>query len=309
MVRSAQISVALLALCTLAPFAKAQNPSLETYFNGKQVAVKVDMPGSQKGIDLRFNKPAPMNWKEYSGRIKDFGVSIHKGDIARITTFNVKGDMIELQLDGGGFGTAGDNTSTVVSTPPTPKSDYEKQLEQDIANTDDEDRKRSLQRDLDRERARRARQDAQNKSNDQIASQMRVAQVADNRARGGSRFNLRWSGSIPPDEKNPDAIVKLMADYIDFNPAPGTAPASSDAQGPPPPPPPSGYGDTSPTAQLKRGMSRADVTGLLGPGRILSQSVSPDGLHTVVMQYLANDRTAEVTFVEDVVIRFSISSQ
>ena len=67
--------------------------------------LKIDMPGTQQGVDLRFNKDNPMNWKEYSNRLKSNGVAIHKGDTARITAFVVKDDRIEFQLDGGGFGT------------------------------------------------------------------------------------------------------------------------------------------------------------------------------------------------------------
>ena len=55
-------------------------------------------------MDLKFNKPAAMDWNDYSSRIKANGVAIHKGDVARITKFVVKGDMIEFQLDGGGSG-------------------------------------------------------------------------------------------------------------------------------------------------------------------------------------------------------------
>jgi hypothetical protein len=50
-----------------------------------------------------------------------------------------------------------------------------------------------------------------------VASQIKSRKVADDRLRGGSRFNLRWSGSIPPDQKNPDAVMKPLADYVSFN--------------------------------------------------------------------------------------------
>jgi hypothetical protein len=40
------------------------------------------MPGTQKGVDLRFNKTTPMNWKEYSLRIKQAGTAIREGTMA-----------------------------------------------------------------------------------------------------------------------------------------------------------------------------------------------------------------------------------
>jgi hypothetical protein len=245
-----------------------------------------------------------MNWKEYSNRLKSNGVAIHKGDTARITGFVVKNDRIEFQLDGGGFGTFFDDSSTTVNSRSVDKSDYERQLERDIANTTDEDKRRRLQRDLDRERSRRHRQEADNQDAAMVASQIKSQKVADDRLRGGSRFNLRWSGSIPPDQKNPDAVMKLMADYVTF-------PAAEQAGAPPPP---AAIENTAvdngvpATAQLKRGMKMGEVSNLFGPGKQMSQSVSADGLKTQVFEYTSGDRLVDVTYVEGLVVRYSISS-
>jgi len=303
---------AVLLALALPPATHAQNASgIVSYFTGKQVLVKIDMPGTQRGIDLRFNKDSPMNWKEYSSRIKEYGTAIHKGDIARITTIVVKKDMIEFQLDGGGYGTFGDDTNTTVVAKTVPKSDYEKSLEQQIANTDDPDKKRQLQRDLDRERARRERQDAINQSAAQVASQIKAQQVMDKRMQGGSRFNLRWQGSIPPGQLTPDAVMACLSEYVDFNgfqtagPPQPAAPAPSMAISPQPP----GQPALSPTAQLQRGMSLNDVANLLGQGKLLSQSTGDNGLKTEVYEYISGDRRAEVTFVEGTVVKFSITSQ
>jgi hypothetical protein len=285
-------------------------PSIDTYFTGKEVKVKIDMPGSQKGVDLRFDKPVPMDWKEYSSRIKAFGPAIHKGDVARVTAIVVKKDRIEFQLDGGGFGTFGDDTSTTVAAKPVEKSDYEKNLEKQISETDDEDKKRSLQRDLDRERSRRQRQDAANQSDAKVASQLKAQKVAENRFRGGSRFNLRWSGRIPAAQLTPEAVMKLLADYVDFSnvQGEGTSPAAQNGRTnlePAPGDEPAG----SSTAQLKRGMKISEVTSLLGQGRQLSESVSSEGLKTQTFEYLPGDRRVEVIYVEGVLVRFSISSR
>ena len=118
MFRSISI-VGLIALCFAGPML-GQDASLEGYFAGKQVVVKIDTR-SQKGVDLKFNKPVAMDWNDYSSRIKSYGVAIHKGDVARVTKFVVKSDMIEFQLNGGGFGTAGDDTNTTVSATVMPR--------------------------------------------------------------------------------------------------------------------------------------------------------------------------------------------
>jgi hypothetical protein len=221
--------LAALALVSTPAVGQSGASAIQSYFTGKQVIVKIDMPGSQKGVDLRFNKPTPMDWKEYGSRIKQFGVAIHQGDVARVTAVVVKGDVIEFQLDGGGFGTFGDDTNTTVTAKPVEKSDYEKSLEKQIADTDDPDKKQQLQRDLDRERAHRERQDAVNQQQAQYASQVKAQTVAQNRTAGGSRFNLRWSGSIPPDQLTPEAVMQLLSEYVDFK---GSQPASAVASAP-----------------------------------------------------------------------------
>ena len=295
------IVVFVIALWTLA--LSGQNSDPLQSLVGKEVVVKIDMPGTQQGVDLRFNKDNPMNWKEYSNRLKANGAAIRKGDTARVTGVVVKDDRIEFQLDGGGFGTFFDDSSTTVTPQTVDKSDYEKQLERDIANSTDDDQRRRLQRDLDRERARRQRQEDDNRNAAQVASQIKAQKVADQRLQGGSRFNLRWNGSIPPDQKNPDAVMKLLAAYVSFD-GPGQAQAGA------PPAMQNGGSDGAipATAQLKRGMKMEEVTNLFGQGKQLSESVSGDGLKTQVVEYVTGDRRVDVTYVEGLVVRYSISS-
>jgi hypothetical protein len=62
------------------------------------------------------------------------------------------------------------------------------------------------------------------------------------------------------------------------------------------------------TAQLKRGMKMGEVSNLFGFGKQISQSVTGDGLKTEVFEYLSGDRRVDVTYVEGLVVRYSISS-
>src|ERR1700691_5468189 len=101
MLRSVWVGLVLVGCWVASAFGQADAPSLEGYFIGKEVLVKIDMPGSQKGVDLKFNKPSPMDWNDYSSRIKTYGIAIRKGDVVRVTKFVVKNDMIEFQLAGG----------------------------------------------------------------------------------------------------------------------------------------------------------------------------------------------------------------
>ena len=315
MIRAAKLLVALalfLAVAWCPMYAQSGGATdVQNYFQGKQVQLKIDMPGTQQGVDLRFDRGTPMDWKQYSSRLKKFGVAIPKDERATVTTVVVKKDMIEFQLDGGGFGTFGDDTNTTVEAKPVEKSNYEKQLERDIANTDDPDQKRGLQRSLDRERDRRERQDAANRRAAQVASQIKAQQVAQDRMRGGSRFNLRWTGSIPAEQLNPEAVMKVLAPYVEFADSRAAEPASAPASaaGVVAAAPPDADSAGAATAQLKRGMQLTDVTTLLGQGRQLSQSVSTEGLKTQIFEYLPGDRRVEVTYVDGLVIRFSITSR
>ncbi len=304
-------AVSISALCLGVEGAQA---ALQNYFVGRQVRLKIDMPGTAKGVDLRVGAGDPMDWKQYSSRLKESGPAIRSGDRSTITTIVVKKNLIEFQLDGGGFGTFWDDTNTTVTPYEVGKSNYEKQLERDIRDTTDPNRKRDLQRELDRERSRRRHEQAADDRAAMIASQMKQQQVADKRMRGGSRFNLRLAGNIPSDQLTPDALMKLLDTYIDFGDLQGEKPifspnATSTAQNAVPANAPANGGSHSPMTQLKRGMLIGDVSGLLGLGRQLSQSVSEEGLKTQIFEYLPDDYRVEVTYVDGVVVRYSISSR
>jgi hypothetical protein len=273
------------------------------------VVAKIDMPGTEKGVDLSFNKPSPMDWKEYSSRLTAFGVAIHKGDTARITRIVLKNDHIEFHLDGGGFGAFGDDTNTTVSATSVVKSQREKDLEKQVADAKDPKRKRDLQEDLDRERSRREHQDQENRNAAMVASQMKAQQVAEKRLRGGSRFNLRWKDSIPSDDRNPEMVMKLLADYVDFDASHASGPAPVAAVPAPVEPAAASGGDASAIAQLKRGMKLDEVANLLGQAQVISQSVSPEGLRTQVIEFRTTDNLVDVTFVEGVVVRYTITSR
>ena len=304
----------LLAIAIFSSPLLAQNSgqsALQNYFVGKQVTLQIDMPGTQQGVDLRVERDDPMDWKQYSGRLKQFGPAIRSGDRATVTTLVVKKNLIEFQLDGGGFGTFWDDSSTTVTPYHVDKSSYEKQLERDINNTTDPQKRRDLQRELDYVRSRREREQRADDRAAAIASQLKTQQVADKRLRGGSRFNLRWNGSIPQDQLTPQAVMKLLDDYIDFGNleaekailqpvAQNTATIAN---------PPAKSAAASPITQLKRGMQIGEVSELLGLGRQLSQSTSEEGLKTQIFEYLPNDYRAEVTYVDGVVVRYSISSR
>ncbi len=305
-------SVTLFAVVAiLSCSAQSGQSTLQSYFVGRQVKVEIDMPGTQQGVDLRVERDDPMDWKTYSSRLKQNGAAIRSGDRATITTLVVKKNLIEFQLDGGGFGTFWDDSSTTVTPYHVEKSSYERQLERDINNTSDPQRRRDLQRQLDYARSRREREQRADDRAAMIASELKAQQVAEKRLRGGSRFNLRWAGNIPQDQLTPDAVMKLLDGYIDFGDLnkqkpilqPAAQKVTAQAN------PPANGATSTPMTQLKRGMQIGEVSELMGLGRRLSESTSEEGLKTQIFEYLPNDYRVEVTYVDGIVVRYSIESR
>jgi hypothetical protein len=209
----------VLGLCCVRPMLAAD--ALDKYFAGKSAVVKIDMPGSDKGIDLDFSKTLPLDYKDYSARLTSFGVAIHKGDSAQITKVAVSKDSIVIELNGGGSN-AGD---AKVSSKQVEKSAYEKDLEKQLSQTKDATQKAQIQENLDKEVARREREQAQNDAAAAAAARSKDKQVADARAHTGSRFNVHFKASldpfkdvVPAEDKTPDGLKKLLADYLDFTP-------------------------------------------------------------------------------------------
>ncbi|MFZ0313589.1 MAG: hypothetical protein WAL85_12855, partial [Candidatus Korobacteraceae bacterium] len=66
---------------------------------------------------------------------------------------------------------------------------------------------------------------------------------------------------------------------------------------------------SSPITRLKRGMQMGEVSEMMGLGRQLSQSTSEEGLKTQIFEYLPNDYRVEMTYVDGVVVRYSITSR
>jgi len=294
-------SLVFVALMLFAAVAAAQS-SLQNAFVGREVEVKIDMPGTQQGVDLNFSSGQPFDWRQYSQRIKGFGVAIRKGDTPTVTAVVVKKDRIEFQLDGGGYGTFWDDTSGV-SARMIPKSNYERQLESDLARETDPRRRDQLQRDLDRERSRREREQWAENSRAQIANQIKQSEIAQKRTQGGSRFNLRWNGRIPENDLSPEAIMQRLSPWVDFKQTKDSRNIFDRGSAPPPAPP------ANSAVQLQRGMKRQDVEAMLGKGTLLVENKSGDGLRSSEYRYVTQDNLFDVTYVEDVLVRYSISSR
>ena len=274
--------------------ARAQDEqALRAFFEGHRVTVTLDMPGTSDGIDIQADSSRPLDAREYGDRIKANGAAIRAGDTVVVTLVKLKKDLIEFQLAGGGFGTFGDDTSTSVSMPLVQKSNREKDLEKAIDKENDRRRRRELQDELDDLRMRRERENRRIEVARAEAEELKRQRVADQRLRGGSRFNLRYQGNVPGGIK-PEEVMAALAPYVDFT---GLRPTRQSVT-------PAGNTD----AQLRKGMSRADAERELGtPGE--SAARREGNLTVVTLVFLRSDQRITAEFVEDVLVRYTATSR
>jgi len=274
-------------------FAQTQ-ADLEQFFEGRKVKVKIDMPATKYGIDVWPTRNPQMNYDDYAKRLKQFGTAVREGDSLLITKVKVKKDLIEFQLGGGGFGTAGDDSSTYVSTASPDKTRREKDLERDLKTVSDPTQKKRMKEELDDLRQDRAREEARLRTIAAEAEEFKKARVREQAKTAGSRFNIRYDKVIPAYALTPEAVTQALAAYVEFAPAAanGTSAAADPATLP----------------RLHKGMSDEEVEQLLGYPN--SQTDRQEGKLTVnTWTYRKGSRTIEAEFVNDVLIRYTVREQ
>jgi hypothetical protein len=276
---------------------------LKEYFEGRTVKVKIAMPGTEDGVDLYPGTAKPLDFPRHADRLKDYGTALKAGDEALVTKLKVKSKLIEFQLDGGGYGTSGDETSSTISTGSTPKTKREQNLEAELKREIDPARRRAIREELDDLKAAREREDARNRAVVAEAEESRKANIRQRRLEGGSRFNLRYKNGVSSTALTPDAVKAALAAYVEFpeapaEPAPGTA---AGGDGPPPPAHP------APGGLPSKGMLLVDVDQLLGAPRKTSERME-GRLKVSSRVYSTNAGLVTAEFVEGVLIRYTITS-
>jgi hypothetical protein len=293
------IVVVCLLVGAAVPASAQGEAALKQFFEGKSVRVKIDMPATQQGIDVYPDAGRPLDFNQYSQRLKANGVSIKNGESVMVTAVRVKDKNIEFQLAGGGYGTFGDDTSTSGSVSTAPKTQREKDLEKLVKDEHDSARKKRLQRELDDLRADRAREDARNKAITESASEAKKMRIAEARLHGGSRFNIRYQNGVPPG-LGPDGVMRALEEYVEF-------PFVTDRR-----PGPVAREELRPlpaaAGEVRKGMLLAEAEAALG--RPEKSALRSEGtLKVVVNTYARGDQTITAEFVEGVLIRYSISSR
>jgi hypothetical protein len=281
--------------------------ALREYFEGRTVQVKLAMPGAEDGVDIYPGTSKPLDYPRHASRLKQYGTAIKPGTDALVTKVKVKSNLIEFQLDGGGYGTMGDETSSSVSVPSTPKSKREQNLEGELKRTSDPARRRAIKEELDDLKGDREREDARNRASVADAQEARKANIRQRRLEGGSRFNLRYRDGVPASALTPESVKQALAAYLDF---PEAAAAAESAA-----PQPFGPG-TSGTASSAtggsglpaKGMLQDDVDRMLGTPE--KSTDRPEGkLKVTTRVYSTKAGRVSAEFVEGVLIRYTVTSQ
>ena len=299
--------LALLPLVLAAAPLRAQSEAqLRQYFEGKRVTLKMAMPGTEEGVDIYPGTGRPLDYPRYADRLKDHGTAIRSGADAMITRIRVKSKHIEFQLDGGGYGTMSDETSTSVSVGSTPKSKREKNLEAELKREKDPVKRRQLQEELDDLQNDREREDARNRAVVADAGEQKKQNLRQRRVEGGSRFNVRYRDLLPEVALTPKGLEAALAEYVTFPSLPVNTFASNESVEPVE----REEQDTAPAPRSglpRKGMTAGEVEALLGEP-VQTSDRAEGNLRVVTRTYRSGYGQVTAEFVEDVLFRYSVAS-
>lgn len=99
---------AIVLATTALPLHAQDEARLRKALEGKRITLKMDMPATSEGVDVFPGSSHAVDYDKVGKRMKKTGVALKDGDAARITKVKVKDNLIEIQLNGGGYGTFGD---------------------------------------------------------------------------------------------------------------------------------------------------------------------------------------------------------
>jgi hypothetical protein len=289
---------ALLACALGASSLEAQSEAaLKEYFEGRMVKLKLAMPGTESGVDLQMNNARRLDYPRYADRLKDYGTAIKAGETAMVTKIRVKSAHIEFQLDGGGYGTMGDETSSSVGVSPTPRTKREQNLEGELKRETDPVKRRQIKEEIDALRREREREDSRNRAAVAEAEEHRKENIRRRRLEGGSRFNIRYRDRVPASALQPEAVKAALAEYVEFDAGPVTPPVAIGGTQPVPPEP----------GLPRKGMLLKEADAALGTPTKSTERMEGK-LRVVTRTYASTRGRVTAEFVEGVLFRYTVSS-
>ncbi len=285
-------AIAWILVATLAGPAAAQNEaSLRQAFEGTTVRVRIDMPATSAGIDVRLAEKTPIDFTRLGDLLKREGTSVRSGESILVTKVRATRNLIEFQLGGGGYGTFGDmmNSSSESQAHRIEKTGREKQLEEQIKTAPDAAKKKALERELRDERNRREADNARAHAEANQANELRESNLRPLKLQGGSRFNLRFKEAVPAEYLTPEGLRRALAPWVEFGDSGAAAMSAARVSG------------------LRKGLTLEQVEQLLGPA-VSAEERREGSLVVLVRTYRRHDETITTRFVDDVLVRYQITS-
>ena len=304
-----------LSLFVAVPAVAQGEGHLRQSLEGTYVVLKMDMPATKEGVNLRADRLPHIERKKYDRKLARYGTSIHEGEAVHVTLIKVKRKMIEFQLGGGGYGSQYVRRK---SHPATPKTEREEKLEVELAalpEGDETEIRKVAREELDEFRYQRKHADehlAALAAEEQAIERQHVRERA---ATAGSRFNLRYRSRVPAHVLTPQGFRAVVAEYVDFSSEAAeealerqrqaererVAEADDDNE-------PSIPADAQAVTDLRKGLLWDEVVTLLG--RPLEPREWYEGKFVVkacTFQSTLGDVEAE--FVEEVLVRYTLTSR
>jgi hypothetical protein len=288
-------------LAGTAPAAAQTEAVLRDAFEGQMVTVKLDMPGTDDGIDIFPGGQRPIDYPKVASRLKQYGTAIRAGQSIMVTKVKVKSKYIEVQLGGGGFGTFGDDAGTSASVGSAGKTKREESLEKAIKSESDPARRKAMRDELDDLRKAREAEDRRNSASLAAAAEAKKANVRQRRLEGGSRFNVRFENSVPASALTPDGLRAALARFVDFpgQSAPGGSTALTNQDRP--------AAGSAAKGDLRKGLLVQEVEAMLGPAS-RAEERAEGSLKVSIRTYDQDQRRITAEFVEGVLVRYTIGS-
>ena len=243
------------------------------------------MPASQQGIDIRPDRPVPLDFNEYSKRIKKYGIALFKGDEIMITKIKVKRKHIEFHLGGGGYGTSGDE-SAHVSTPHLSETQEEKDLKKQIKSEKDPEQKKQLERKLKSLREARKVEQERLKMEAEQTRALKEERIRNMAMQSGSRFNLRYDYNLGIGELKPESVMQALSEYVLFEDKKENIRSNQ---------------------ELYKGMTWEAAAALLGAPSDM-EKIEIKEFTILKCIFLKEDQKIEASFVEGILVKYTISS-
>jgi hypothetical protein len=211
----------ILATFCLAAFAQDSREQAEARlrqaFQGENVALKIDMPATVKGVDILADRQNSTDSEKNQKRSKSYGTAIKSGDTVRVTGIRVTKNEITFELGGGGAREDDPAAAAGARPDPAPASSLESRARMSVnaagnsTVTDNENDHSTLRY----QTAVRKRDDALAAAEYETRRREAIERARTTRLKMGSRFVIKFdardTASVTADE-----LKRILADYVVF---------------------------------------------------------------------------------------------